>query len=113
VREGTPDLGWKLIRDQYHDVSEEETKEHRGVKDDLYRVLVFESKSGRLALVVVFDPHTLEMRMMEFERLLMKGVALTVPNVDSTVPSSKVVEQVLGRWAEGGVELPENQGESR
>ena len=46
--------------------------------------------------------------MMEFEHLLMEDVALTAPNVDSTVPSAAVVEQVLGRWAEGGVELPEN-----
>jgi hypothetical protein len=110
VREGTPNLGWRLIRDQYHDVSEEDAKGHHGVQASLYRVLVFESESSRVALVVFFDPDTLEMRMMEFEHLLMEGVTLTVPNVDSTVPSAAVVEQILGRWAEGGVELPEDTG---
>jgi hypothetical protein len=113
VREGAPDLGWKLIRDQYHDVSEEDAEGHHSVQASLYRVLVFESESGRVALVVFFDPDTLEMRMMEYEHLLMEGVALTVPNVDSTLPSAAMVEQILGRWAEGGVELPENWEESR
>ena len=112
VREGASDLGWKLLRDEYHDVGKGDAKKHRGVKAGLYRVLVFESDSGRVALVVFFDPDTVEMRMMEFEHLLMDGVALTLPNVDSTIFSCTAVEQILGRWAEGGVDLPENQEES-
>ena len=113
VRQGATNLGWKLVRDQYHDVGEEDAKKHHGVKAGLYRVLVFESESGRVAVVVFFDPDTAEMRMMEFEHLLMDGVTLTVPNVDSAIPSSRVVEQILGRWAEGGIDLPENQEPSR
>ena len=112
VREGAPDLGWKLIRDQYHDVSEEGAKKHHGVQAGLYRVLAFVSASGRVALAVFFNPDAGEMRMMEFGHLRMEGVVLTIPDVDSTVPSSKVVEQILGRWAEGGVDLPEDQEES-
>jgi hypothetical protein len=112
VREGAADFGWKLVRDQYHDVTEGAAKEHPGVQAGLYRVLAFVSESNRVALAVFFDPDTNEMRMMEFEHLIMDGVVLTVPNVDSTVPSSKVVEQILGRWAEGGIDFPENQEES-
>jgi hypothetical protein len=107
VREGVPGLGWKLLRDQYHDVTEEDAEGHRGVKAGLYRVLVFESESGRVALVVFFDPDTTEMRMMEFEHLMMEGVALTVPNVDSTIPSAAVVEQILARWTEGAIGPPD------
>lgn len=113
VREGAPDLGWKRIRDQYHDVSEGDAKGHHGVKAGLYRILVFESESGRVALVAFFDPDTSELRMMEFEHLIMEGVDMTIPNVDSAIPSSRVVEQILGRWAEGGIDLPENQEPSR
>jgi len=112
VREGAADFGWKLVRDQYHDVTEGVTKEHPGVEAGLYRVLAFVSESNRVALAVFFDPDAEEIRMMEFEHLRMKGVVLTIPNVDSTVPSSKIVEQILGRWAEGGVDLPENQEQS-
>jgi len=112
VREGAADFGWKLVRDQYHDVTEGVAKEHPGVEAGLYRVLAFVSESTRVALAVFFDPDAEEIRMMEFEHLRMKGVVLTIPNVDSTVPSSKIVEQILGRWAEGGVDLPENQEQS-
>jgi hypothetical protein len=112
VREGAADFGWKLVRDQYHDVTEGVAKEHPGVEAGFYSVLAFVSESGRVALAVFFDPDAEEIRMMEFEHLRMEGVVLTVPNVDSTVPSSKIVEQILGRWAEGGVDLPENQEES-
>ena len=113
VRDGALNLGWKLVRDQFHDVSEEDAKRHHGVQAGLYRVLAFESESGRVALVVFFDPDAEEIRMMEFEHLRMEGVVLTVPNAGSAVPSSKVVEQILGRWAEGGVDLQDYQEESR
>jgi hypothetical protein len=109
VRVGAPNLGWNLVRDQFHDVSEEDAKKHQGVQAGLYRVLAFESESGRVALVAFFDPDANGMRMMEFEHLLMKDVSLTIPDIDSTVPSSKVVEQILGRWAEGGVDLRDYQ----
>jgi hypothetical protein len=109
VREGAADFGWKLVRDQYHDVTEGVAKEHPGVEAGLYRVLAFVSESSRVALAVFFDPDAEEIRMMEFEHLRMEDVVLTIPNAGSAVPSSKVVEQILGRWAEGGVDLPENQ----
>jgi hypothetical protein len=109
VRDGALNLGWKRIRDQYHDVSEGDARGHHGVKSGLYRILVFESESGRVALVAFFDPDTGELRMVEFEHLIMEGVNMTIPNVDSAIPSSRVVEQILGRWAEGGIDLNQEE----
>ena len=64
-------------------------------------------------MVTFFDFDTNDLRMMEFKHLIMEGVDMTIPNVDSATPSSRVVEQILGCWAEGGIDLPVNQEPSR
>ena len=70
-------------------------------------LLAFESKGERVGITIGFDPDTGEMRMMEFEHLKLDGVSLIVPNVDSTVPSAAMVEQILAHSAEGAIGPPE------
>lgn len=108
VREGAPDIGWNLIIDEReHHVSEEDAKIHSGVEPGSYVILAFESEGERVGITIGFDPDTGEMRMMEFEHLKLDGVSLIVPNVDSTVPSAAMVEQILARSAEGAIGPPE------
>ena len=107
VREGLPALGWKLARDDhYHLVSEENAKGRRGVVPGLYRALVFESESGRVAWVGLFDPDTGELRMMEFQHLRMDAI-LPIPNArHAAVPSAAIVEAILARLVEGAIGPP-------
>ena len=106
VREGLPALGWKLARDDhYHLVSEENAKGRRGVVPGLYRALVFESQSGRVAWGGLFDPDTGEMRMTEYWHLRM-DVVLPIPNNGHLVPAAEIVEVILARLAEGAIGPP-------